>query len=69
MAAYNVSAKFREDIKDLPAAEAEAREPFNFRVSASDATRAISQVVNMLKSTGEIAAKSDVKVLEVKLVP
>lgn len=68
MAAYEVSFKFRADVKEFSASEFEALHPFTRRVSASDATRAISQVINTLKTDGEINSKSDLKVLEAKVV-
>lgn len=37
-------------------------------VLTSNATRAISAVVNLLKERGKINGKADVKILEVKLV-
>lgn len=68
MAAYAVSYKFRADNEGRSASEVEAGEPMVNRVAASDATRAISQVINTLKTDGEITSKSDIKVLEAKVV-
>lgn len=68
MAAYEVSYKFRADSQGQSASEIEAGEPTVNRVAASDATRAISQVINTLKTNGEITSKSDIKVLEAKVV-
>lgn len=68
MSAYAVSYKFRADGEGQSASEIEAGEPVVNRVSASDATRAISQVINTLKNDGEINSKSDIKVLEARIV-
>lgn len=68
MAAYEVSYKFRDDIAGLSPTEAEAVTPAVDRVAASDATRAISGLINGLKAGSVIGSKSDIKVLEVKVV-
>lgn len=44
------------------------RGPQTRRVKASNATRAISTVVNHLKSVGEISSKADVTIREVTVV-
>lgn len=43
-------------------------EPQTRRVKSSNATRAISTVVNHLKSVGEISSKADVTIREVTVV-
>lgn len=68
MAAYNVTYHFRNDLKNLGAAEAEEFVPRETRVSASDATRAQSKVVNQLVNVGEIDGKGDIKIVETKIV-
>ena len=59
--------------EDRKAAEQDGRDVFTFepqtrRVKASNATRAISAVVNHLKAVDEISTKSDVIIREVTVV-
>lgn len=68
MAAYNVSWKLRDQIRQFSASEKEEWPPNVDRVSASDAQRAISRVVNDLKSKRAIRSKADIIVLEAKVV-
>lgn len=68
MAAYNVSWKLRDEIREYSASEKEEWSPNVDRVSASDAQRAISRVVNDLKSNGAIRSKADIIILEAKVV-
>lgn len=68
MAAYEVTFKVREEIKDLTATQAEEVYPVVTRVSASSANRAISGLTNELIRTGVINSKSEVLVLEAKVV-
>lgn len=69
MTAFAVSFRLRADSKDMTASEAEQIEPYDVRVIASDAQRAISTLVNTLKANGDITSKADVKILEVRVVP
>lgn len=68
MAAYNVSVLFTEVVKDLPASQREEVIPEVYRVSASNATRAQSKLINDLKSAGTISSKSEISILEAKVV-
>lgn len=69
MTAFSVSFRLRADAKEMTASEVESIEPYDVRVIASDAQRAISTLVNTLKANGDITSKADVKILEVKVVP
>ncbi|MDD2326257.1 MAG: hypothetical protein PHW63_09705 [Alphaproteobacteria bacterium] len=68
MAAYNVAYKIRSTLASLPESAKVEQEPVVARVSASDATRAISQVINDLKNDGTLHSKSEIIVLEAKVV-
>lgn len=68
MAAYNVSYTLRNETESLTGADREEYQPNIRRVAASDAQRAISKLVNEMKTDGEIQTKSDVKILEAKVV-
>lgn len=63
---YAVSFKVRQ--ADLSKADFDILEPEVARVRASNATRAISQVVNNLKAEGRIQGKADVVIVEAKVV-
>lgn len=67
MTCYLVTFKFRNDIEDLSNSEKATAKPNHMRVSASNVTRAISQVVNALKNAEAISSKADVIFLEVKV--
>lgn len=69
MTAFAVSFRLRADSKDMTASEVENIEPYDVRVIAFDAQRAISTLVNTLKANGDITTKADVKILEVRVVP
>lgn len=71
MTAFAVTYRLRADTKDLDitASEAEALEPYAKRVVASDAQRAISTLTNDLKRNAVISSRSEVKILEVKVIP
>ena len=69
MTAFAVTYRLRAETKDLSPSEAEALNTHCKRIVASDAQRAISSLVNQMKRDGEIITKTDVKVLEVKVIP
>lgn len=69
MTAFAVSFRLRADSKGMTASEVENIEPYDVRVIAFDAQRAISTLVNTLKANGDITTKADVKILEVRVVP
>lgn len=65
---YLITYRLRNDIADLSASEIGATDPKHRRTRASNATRAISAVVNDLKNAGEISGKADIVILEAKVV-
>lgn len=65
---YLISYHLRSNIDGLSAKEAKEHQPLTSRVAASNATRAISSLVNDLKATGDINSKGDVIILEAKVV-
>ena len=66
--AYAVSYTLRSEEADKTPAEVATIEPTVVRVKATNATRAISTVVNQLKNDGVISGKGDVIVKEAKVV-
>lgn len=64
---YNILFKLRKDLEGLSATESLELKPSVRRVKASNATRAISSVVNDLKAAGVITGKGDIVVLEAKV--
>lgn len=68
MTCYEISYKLRKEIEGLSNAEKATASPYKSRVKASDLTRAISAVVNNLKSEGAVSGKADVIILEGKVV-
>lgn len=67
MAAYLVSWVRREDIQDLSTSEREELTPHKTRISASNATRAISKLTNELKNDECIFSKGEIIILEAKV--
>ena len=70
MANYTVAYKLHKDKAEyeLSDKEFEVMEPTLRRVSASNATRAISSIVNDLKRDHTIGTKNDVVIVEAKVV-
>lgn len=66
--AYAVSYTLRSEEADKTPAEVATIEPTVVRVKATNATRAISTVINQLKNDGTINGKGDVIVKEAKVV-
>lgn len=66
--AYAVSYTLRSEEADKTPAEVATIEPTVVRVKASNATRAISAVVNQLKDEGVISGKGDAVIKEAKVV-
>lgn len=66
--AYAVSYTLRSAEADKTPAEVATIEPTVVRVKATNATRAISTVINQLKNDGTINGKGDVIVKEAKVV-
>lgn len=64
---YNVIYKFRAELDKLSNEEKVTSRPKVRRTKASNAQRAINQVINDLKNADEIQSKSEVIILEAKV--
>lgn len=66
---YLVKYKRRKELETwkTQGIDGDLKPPTARRVKASDATRAISRLVNDLKASGDIYSKGDVKIIEVSV--
>lgn len=65
---YQITYHYTVDTADMTPSEAAKVQPSHARIRASNATRAISAFVNEQKNAGKIENKTEIVILEAKVV-